>query len=162
MMEEKVKEPQPAPQKEKEVVKNLLSVISNPATTPNAIGHITTGQHLLPVPYLPCRNRNSSPKTNRDQLTPAIQDNLHSFLHSRRTLMQNSKAQSKRSQQVKKKENKEGKKNLLGGDNKGRRKQQGKKKTKQPTPNLSAATILPLNNNDGGNGKEKIPISKDQ
>lgn len=160
MMEEKVKEPQPAPQKEKEVVKNLLSVISDPATTPNAIGHITTGQHLLPVPYLPCRNRNSSPKTNRDQLTPAIQDNLHSFLHSRRTLTQNSKAQSKRSQQVKKK--KKIKKEKKPCEETTKEEGSNREKKKQTTPNPSAATILPLNNNDGGNGKEKIPISKDQ
>lgn len=60
MMGEKVKESQSALQKEKEAVKNLLPVISDPATTPKAIGHITTGQHLLAIPYLLCLNRNNS------------------------------------------------------------------------------------------------------
>lgn len=74
MMWEKVKESQCALQKENKVVKNLLSVICDPATTPKAIGHITTGQHLLPVQYnlgVPRLTENSWHQQHKTISTPS-------------------------------------------------------------------------------------------
>lgn len=118
MMGEKVKEPQSA-------VKKKTTKHTKEGIKPVIGGHRSQNHRAAlarcTVLSVPEQKQLTHPTISRDQLTPAIQDNLGSFLHGRRTLMQSSEAQKKYLNKREKK--KEGKKTLFMGGYKGRRKQ---------------------------------------
>lgn len=86
-MGEKVKESQSPLRKDK---RRLMKLLCDPATAPKTTGAITTCQ--LHSTF--CVKTDKA-QLSQDQQRPAgtSKTNLQSFLHSRNTLMQNSKAQ---------------------------------------------------------------------